>query len=219
MSLELSWNDNDRGKTDVLGQKPDPLLRPPQVPHKLPWDRSRDSGVRCRRKIDRGTRWCSWLRHRATSRKVAGSVPDCVNGIFHWQPFRPHYDPGVESTANTNEYQRYFLGDNGGRFVGLKTLPPSCAECLEIWEPQPSGTLRACNGIALPFNGLITSTAHYNIRLNNEKLLNNWVARYTTGNVRRKWNALDKSRAAGVHNTELIRVYTVDTKVSYEFEN
>ena len=25
----------------------------------------------------------SWLRHCATSRKVAGSIPDGVNGIFH----------------------------------------------------------------------------------------------------------------------------------------
>jgi len=24
----------------------------------------------------------------------------------------------------------------------------SCADCLEIWEPQPSGTLRACTGNA-----------------------------------------------------------------------
>ena len=31
-----------------------------------------------------GTRWRSWLRHCATSRKVAGSVPDGVIGIFHW---------------------------------------------------------------------------------------------------------------------------------------
>jgi hypothetical protein len=30
--------------------------------------------------IYRGTRWRSWLRHCATSRKVAGSIPD---GIFH----------------------------------------------------------------------------------------------------------------------------------------
>ena len=27
---------------------------------------------------------CGWLRHCATSRKVAGSIPDGVNGIFHW---------------------------------------------------------------------------------------------------------------------------------------
>ena len=29
------------------------------------------------------TRWRSWLRHCATSRKVAGSIPDDVIGIFH----------------------------------------------------------------------------------------------------------------------------------------
>ena len=28
------------------------------------------------------TRWCSWLRHCATSRKVAGLIPDGVIGIF-----------------------------------------------------------------------------------------------------------------------------------------
>jgi hypothetical protein len=30
-----------------------------------------------------GTRSRSWLRHSATSRKVAGSIPDGVTGIFH----------------------------------------------------------------------------------------------------------------------------------------
>ena len=34
-----------------------------------------------------------------------------------------------------------------GGCVGLTNLPPSCADCLEIWEPQPSGTLRACPGL------------------------------------------------------------------------
>ena len=29
-----------------------------------------------------GTRWHSWLRHCATSREVAGSIPDGI-GIFH----------------------------------------------------------------------------------------------------------------------------------------
>jgi len=28
--------------------------------------------------------------------------------------------------------------------VRLTTLPPSCADCLEIWEPHPLRTLRAC---------------------------------------------------------------------------
>jgi hypothetical protein len=31
----------------------------------------------------RGTRWCSWLRHYATNRKVTGSIPDGVIGVFH----------------------------------------------------------------------------------------------------------------------------------------
>jgi len=33
--------------------------------------------------------WRSWLRHCATSRKVAGPIPDGVTGIFHW-----HNPPG-----------------------------------------------------------------------------------------------------------------------------
>jgi hypothetical protein len=31
----------------------------------------------------------------------------------------------------------------------LTNLPPSCANCLEVWGPQPFGTVRACTGIAL----------------------------------------------------------------------
>ena len=42
------------------------------------------------------------------------------------------------------EYQDYILGDKGDRCVGLTTLPPSYVDCLEIWEPQLPGTLRAC---------------------------------------------------------------------------
>jgi hypothetical protein len=30
-----------------------------------------------------GMQWRSWLRYCATSRKVAGSIPDGVTGIFH----------------------------------------------------------------------------------------------------------------------------------------
>jgi len=32
--------------------------------------------------VNWGTRWRSWLRHCATSRKVAGSIPDGVLEIF-----------------------------------------------------------------------------------------------------------------------------------------
>jgi hypothetical protein len=47
-------------------------------------------------------------------------------------------------STDRNEHQEYFLGDNGGRCLGLATLPPSCSDCQEIWEPQPSGTVGAC---------------------------------------------------------------------------
>jgi hypothetical protein len=38
-------------------------------------------------------------------------------------------------------------GGEGGWCVGLTTLLPLCADCLEIWDPQPPGTLRACPGL------------------------------------------------------------------------
>ena len=48
---------------------------------------------------------------------------------------------GADPVSNTNVYEEYFLWGKGGRCVGLTTLPPSCADCLEIWYPQPPGTL------------------------------------------------------------------------------
>ena len=46
----------------------------------------------------------------------------------------------------------YFLGWEGvggkvDRCVELTTLRLSCADCHEIWEPQPPVTLRACPGL------------------------------------------------------------------------
>jgi hypothetical protein len=60
-----------------------------------------------------GSRWCQW-------------------NFLLTQSFRPHYDSGVESVSNRNEYQEISLGGKDGRCVGLKTLPLSCAECLEM---------------------------------------------------------------------------------------
>jgi hypothetical protein len=39
------------------------------------------------------------------------------------------------------------MGGKGGHGIGLTTLPPSCADCLEIWEPQPSGKFKAYPGL------------------------------------------------------------------------
>ena len=56
------------------------------------------------------------------SRKVAGLTPDGVVGIFC------SHNPS-------------------GRYVELTTLPPSFANCLEIWELQSPGTVRAWRGL------------------------------------------------------------------------
>ena len=43
------------------------------------------------------------LRHWATSRKVAGSIPDGIIGIFHSDnPFGRNYGPGVDSASHIN---------------------------------------------------------------------------------------------------------------------
>ena len=89
--------------------------------------------------------WVESLRYKSEGRGF-----DSLQ--YHWKfsltySFRSHYGTGIDSASKRNEYQEYFLGVKGGRCVGLTTLPPSCAHCLEIWEPQPSGTLKACPGL------------------------------------------------------------------------
>jgi hypothetical protein len=89
----------------------------------------------------------------ATSRKVAGSIPDGVIGIFYW-----HNPSGSTMTLRSTQpltemSTRNISWGKGCRYVGLTTLPPSCVDCLEIWEPQPPGTLTACPG---PYRGCFT---------------------------------------------------------------
>jgi hypothetical protein len=63
----------------------------------------------------------------------------------HW-----NFGTGRDSASNGNEYQEYIVGGGGGKYgrcVRLTTLPPSCADCLEIWEPQPRGAFRASPGL------------------------------------------------------------------------
>ena len=62
-------------------------------------------------KSGRGTAVAQWLRCCATNRKVAGSIPAGVSGLFiDIKSFRSHYSPGVDSATNRNENQEYFLG-------------------------------------------------------------------------------------------------------------
>ena len=88
-----------------------------------------------------GTAVAQWLRYCATNRKVTGSIPGGVSGFFiDIKSFRSHYDPGVDSASNKNEYQEYFLRGKGGRWVRLATYHhPVLLSCnlgtLTSWNP------------------------------------------------------------------------------------
>jgi hypothetical protein len=78
-----------------------------------------------------------------------GRLP-VVSMKFFFDVFLPGRTLALGSTQPLTEmsnYQEYLLRGKGCRFVGLTTLPHSCADCFEIWEPQPPGTLRACPGM------------------------------------------------------------------------
>jgi hypothetical protein len=95
-----------------------------------------------------GTRWRSWLRYCATNRKVVGSIPNGAIGIFHWHNPSGHtLALGLTQPLTEVSTRNISWGGKGGRCIGLTTLPPSCADCLEIWELQPPGTLRASPGL------------------------------------------------------------------------
>ena len=88
--------------------------------------------------------------------------PNWYQWIFHWhkilQILRSHYGPGVNSASKRNEYQEYFLGSKGGRCIRLTTLPPSCAVVMKSGNLnflEPSGSVQACNGTALPLSFLL----------------------------------------------------------------
>jgi hypothetical protein len=55
--------------------------------------------------------------------------------------------PLTEMSTRTSFGGRGGRRGKGGRCVGLTTLPPLYADCLEIWEPEPPGTLGACPGL------------------------------------------------------------------------
>jgi len=83
--------------------------------------------------------------------------PEChgFDSRCHWQSFRPHYGPGVDSSSNRIEYHEYFQGDKGDRCVGLTTYHlhvPTVLKSGRLNLSEPSGLIEACNGIALPLD-------------------------------------------------------------------
>jgi len=87
----------------------------------------------------------SW---RNTSRKVAGSILYVEIGFFHsHNPSDRTMALGSNQLIKEMFTRNNSLGGKGGRRVGLTTISPSYAKCLEIWEPELPETLRACSGL------------------------------------------------------------------------
>ena len=97
------------------------------------------------------TQWGSRLRHYATSWKVVSSIIDGVIVIFDWHnPSNRNVILGLSETVTEISTRCISWGwriGKRGRCVGLTTLPPSWADCHEIWDPQLPETLRACPGL------------------------------------------------------------------------
>jgi len=99
--------------------------------------------------VQRGMRWCSWLRHCATSQKTVGSIPDGVIGIFHWhnpssytmalgstQPLKKMSTRNISwvvKAANSYSSQPYHLHVLSWN-VGISGWKPSGPE--EEFEPE-----------------------------------------------------------------------------------
>ena len=117
------------------------------------------------------SRWRSWLRHCAKSRKVAGSIPDGVTGIFHshnisgrtvvlglTQPLTEMSTRNIScgvKPAGAYGWQHYYLPVP----IALKTGSFNLLE--------PSGPVQACNGIALPL-----ALQFHNIRITSHMFSN-----------------------------------------------
>ena len=101
-----------------------------------------------------GMRWRSWLRHCATSRKVAGSSPNGVIGILHWHNLSGHTvalgstQPLTEMSTRNISWGVKAAGVQGWQPYHFRVPIVLKSGSLNLLEP--SGPVQACNGIALP---------------------------------------------------------------------
>jgi len=104
-----------------------------------------------------------WLRHCATSRKVAGSIPDGVIELFH------RHNPSGRTMALGSTQT---LTEMSTRNISWgQSRPVRRAENLTTfmwllsWNLEPSGPVQACNGIALLYRNI-----NLDIELSNTKI-------------------------------------------------
>jgi hypothetical protein len=106
-----------------------------------------------------GTRWRSWLRHCATSRKVSGSIPDGVIGIFHWHnPSSCTKALGLIQPLTKTGNRKISWGVNAVGEYGWQPYHHSLPTVLKSGSLnllEPSGPVQACIGCALPFTYVI----------------------------------------------------------------
>jgi hypothetical protein len=91
-----------------------------------------------------GTRWRSWLMHYATSRKITGSIPDEVIGIFNWpNPFNRPTALGWTQPL-TEMSTRNLPGSNWRSALKAEILNAICEPIVEkMWDPRRLRTLWA----------------------------------------------------------------------------
>jgi len=101
-----------------------------------------------------GTRWRSSLRHCATSRKVAGSIPDGVVGSFHWHnPSGLTMALGLTQPLTEMSTRNIFWRVKAVGAYGWQSYHLHVPIVLKSWNLnhlEPSGPVQACNGLALP---------------------------------------------------------------------
>ena len=115
------------------------------------------------------------LRCCTTNRKIAGSIPDGVIGIFHWHnPSDRTMALGSTQPLKEMSTRRISWG-KCGRCVRLTTLPPPCAVVMKSGNLnflEPPGLPQACNGTAftifrdvMTYSGRTMETFPWNILL------------------------------------------------------
>jgi hypothetical protein len=140
-----------------------------------------------------GTAVAQWLRCCATNRKVTGSIPDGVTGIFHWHnPSDRTMALGSTQplTSNRIEYQEDFLGVNAAGAYGWQSYhhpAPLSWNLGTVTSWNPLGHSRPVTGLIylyLPFTCFGQPCAH-----NQEKItlsMRHWHLSLWIGGV---WSA------------------------------